>query len=164
MWAGIMSIPLQGSVSQSAPPRHELTSFAKRRGVSVILVGHVTKGRSDSPALAVVEHMVGPRALFRRRARATVPNPCALVKNRLPAECGNRRVQMTGPGAGRGDPTPSALFLVRTRHPARGRLFSQGIECTRPVLCELQRFGGPLASFAKHGATVVGWDGRPSGQ
>ena len=46
-----------GSVSQVRASAHELTSFAKRRGTSVILVGHVTKdGQIAGPR--VVEHMV----------------------------------------------------------------------------------------------------------
>ena len=46
-----------GSVSQVRAAAHELVSFAKRRGVSVILVGHVTKdGQIAGPR--VVEHMV----------------------------------------------------------------------------------------------------------
>ena len=46
-----------GSVSQVRATAHELTTFAKRRGTSVILVGHVTKeGQIAGPR--VVEHMV----------------------------------------------------------------------------------------------------------
>ncbi|HEX9856842.1 MAG TPA: DNA repair protein RadA, partial [Paracoccaceae bacterium] len=46
-----------GSVSQVRAAAHELVTFAKRRGVSVVLVGHVTKeGQIAGPR--VVEHMV----------------------------------------------------------------------------------------------------------
>ncbi|HVG47803.1 MAG TPA: DNA repair protein RadA, partial [Rubellimicrobium sp.] len=46
-----------GSVSQVRAAAHELTSFAKRRGIAVIMVGHVTKeGAIAGPR--VVEHMV----------------------------------------------------------------------------------------------------------
>jgi DNA repair protein RadA/Sms len=46
-----------GSVSQVRAAAHELTTFAKRKGCSVILVGHVTKeGQIAGPR--VVEHMV----------------------------------------------------------------------------------------------------------
>ena len=56
MWVDhIDSAP--GSVSQVRSSAHELTSFAKRRNVSVIMVGHVTKdGQIAGPR--VVEHMV----------------------------------------------------------------------------------------------------------
>ena len=56
MWADhVDSAP--GSVSQVRAAAHELTSFAKRRGISVVLVGHVTKeGQIAGPR--VVEHMV----------------------------------------------------------------------------------------------------------
>ncbi|MEO8242898.1 MAG: DNA repair protein RadA, partial [bacterium] len=46
-----------GSVSQVRAASHELVSFAKKRGVSVILVGHVTKeGQIAGPR--IIEHMV----------------------------------------------------------------------------------------------------------
>ncbi|MEP5152699.1 AAA family ATPase, partial [Planktotalea sp.] len=56
MWSdSVGSAP--GSVSQVRAAAHELTSFAKRRGIAVILVGHVTKdGQIAGPR--VVEHMV----------------------------------------------------------------------------------------------------------
>ncbi len=56
MWADhIEAAP--GSVSQVRSSAHELTSYAKRKGVAVIMVGHVTKdGQIAGPR--VVEHMV----------------------------------------------------------------------------------------------------------
>jgi len=56
MWADhVDSAP--GSVSQVRATAHELTTFAKRKGVAVVLVGHVTKdGQIAGPR--VVEHMV----------------------------------------------------------------------------------------------------------
>ncbi|NAZ18027.1 AAA family ATPase, partial [Glutamicibacter soli] len=46
-----------GSVAQVRAAAHELVTFAKSRGVSVVLVGHVTKeGQIAGPR--VVEHMV----------------------------------------------------------------------------------------------------------
>ena len=56
MWADhVESAP--GSVSQVRASAHELVSFAKRRNIAVVLVGHVTKeGQIAGPR--VVEHMV----------------------------------------------------------------------------------------------------------
>ena len=56
MWADhVDSAP--GSVSQVRATAHELTTFAKRKGVAIVLVGHVTKeGQIAGPR--VVEHMV----------------------------------------------------------------------------------------------------------
>jgi len=56
MWAdNVDSAP--GSVSQVRASAHELTTFAKRREISVVMVGHVTKeGAIAGPR--VVEHMV----------------------------------------------------------------------------------------------------------
>ena len=46
-----------GSVSQVRAAAHELTNFAKRRNIAVVMVGHVTKeGQIAGPR--VVEHMV----------------------------------------------------------------------------------------------------------
>ncbi|MFN7052678.1 MAG: ATPase domain-containing protein, partial [Gemmobacter sp.] len=56
MWLdNVESAP--GSVSQVRASAHELVSFAKRRGVAVVIVGHVTKeGAIAGPR--VLEHMV----------------------------------------------------------------------------------------------------------
>jgi len=56
MWADhVDSAP--GSVSQVRASAHELTTFAKRNGMSVVMVGHVTKDGSIAGP-RVVEHMV----------------------------------------------------------------------------------------------------------
>src|SRR5512137_2662431 len=56
MWAdNVESAP--GSVSQVGAAAHEFTTFAMPRGMSVVLVGHITKeGQIAGPR--VVEHMV----------------------------------------------------------------------------------------------------------
>ena len=72
MWSDTVdSAP--GSVSQVRSAAHELTTFAKRNGISVVLVGHVTKdGQIAGPR--VVEHMVDTVFVFRRRAWTSVPH------------------------------------------------------------------------------------------
>lgn len=56
MWLdNVESAP--GSVAQVRASAHELVTFAKRRGVAIVIVGHVTKeGQIAGPR--VVEHMV----------------------------------------------------------------------------------------------------------
>ena len=56
MWSDTVgSAP--GSVSQVRAAAHELTSFAKRKNMAIVIVGHVTKeGQIAGPR--VVEHMV----------------------------------------------------------------------------------------------------------
>ena len=60
LWADhVDSAP--GSVAQVRAAAHELTTFAKRRGTAIVLVGHVTKdGQIAGPR--VVEHMCSRRA------------------------------------------------------------------------------------------------------
>jgi len=96
MWAdNVDSAP--GSVSQVAPPRHELTSFAKRRGVSVILVGHVTKdGQIAGPR--VVEHMVDTVLYFEGERWGTSSESCARSKTVLARRMKSACSKMTGQG------------------------------------------------------------------
>ena len=104
-----------GSVAQVRAAAHELVSFAKRRGVSVILVGHVTKeGQIAGPR--VVEHMVDT-VLYFEGERGHQFRILRAVKNRFgPAdEIGVSTIER--PAAGRRSPTTSggmALFPVPT--------------------------------------------------
>ncbi|ALI56338.1 DNA repair protein RadA [Celeribacter marinus] len=154
MWAdNVESAP--GSVSQVRAAAHELTTFAKTRGVSVVLVGHVTKdGQLAGPR--VVEHMVdtvlyfeGERGHHFRLLRA--------VKNRFGPSNEIGVFEMTGDGL-REVKNPSALFLSERDEPAPGSVVFAGIEGTRPVLVEFQALVAP-SPHAQARRTVVGWDG-----
>ncbi len=134
---------------------HELTSFAKRRGISVVLVGHVTKdGQIAGPR--VVEHMVdtvlyfeGERGLPFRILRA--------VKNRFGPADEIGVFEMTGAGLAE-VANPSALFLGERDNPQPGASVFAGIEGSRPVLCEFQALVAPTPQ-AQPRRSVVGWDG-----
>jgi len=144
-----------GSVSQVRAAAHELTTFAKRRGVSVVLVGHVTKdGQIAGPR--VVEHMVDT-VLYFEGERGHQFRILRAVKNRFgPAE-EIGVFEMTG--AGLAEVTnPSALFLSERGTPSPGSVVFAGIEGTRPVLCELQALVAP-SPHSQARRTVVGWDG-----
>ncbi|HHS94581.1 MAG TPA: DNA repair protein RadA [Rhodobacterales bacterium] len=153
MWAdNVDSAP--GSVSQVRAAAHELTTFAKRKGMSVILVGHVTKeGQIAGPR--VVEHMVDT-VLYFEGERGHQFRILRAVKNRFGPADEIGVFEMTG--AGLAEVTnPSALFLSGREDPAPGSVVFAGIEGTRPVLVELQALVAP-SPHSQARRSVLGWD------
>jgi len=153
MWADtVESAP--GSVSQVRAAAHELTTFAKRNDVSVILVGHVTKdGQIAGPR--VVEHMVDT-VLYFEGERGHQFRILRAVKNRFGAADEIGVFEMSG--AGLAEVTnPSALFLSDRGTPSPGSVVFAGIEGTRPVLVEFQALIAP-SPHSQPRRTVVGWD------
>ncbi|MDA1284977.1 MAG: DNA repair protein RadA [Proteobacteria bacterium] len=153
MWADhVDSAP--GSVSQVRAAAHELTTFAKRRGISVVLVGHVTKdGQIAGPR--VVEHMVDTVMYFEGE-RGHQFRILRAVKNRFGPADEIGVFEMTGAGLAE-VPNPSALFLSERDQPASGSVVFAGIEGTRPVLVEIQALVAQ-SSLATPRRNVVGWD------
>ena len=153
MWSDTVEAA-PGSVSQVRAAAHELVTFAKRRGVSVILVGHVTKdGQIAGPR--VVEHMVdcvlyfeGDRGHQFRLLRA--------VKNRFGPAGEIGVFEMTGAGLAE-VANPSALFLGDREGPQPGSAVFAGIEGTRPLLVEFQALVAPSA-LGQPRRSAVGWD------
>lgn len=144
-----------GSVSQVRAAAHELTSFAKRRGISVILVGHVTKdGQIAGPR--VVEHMVDT-VLYFEGERGHQFRILRAVKNRFGPADEIGVFEMTGSGLAEVT-NPSALFLSDRDQQQAGSVVFAGIEGTRPVLCEFQALVSP-APAGQARRSVVGWDG-----
>src|SRR5210317_1864006 len=154
MWADtVESAP--GSVSQVRSAAHELTTFAKRKGASVILVGHVTKeGQIAGPR--VVEHMVDT-VLYFEGERGHQFRILRSVKNRFGPADEIGVFEMTGDGLAEVT-NPSALFLSERGTPAPGSVVFAGIEGTRPVLCEIQALVAPTP-HSQPRRSVVGWDG-----
>jgi DNA repair protein RadA/Sms len=154
MWADTVdSAP--GSVSQVRACAHELTSFAKRFGTSVILVGHVTKdGQIAGPR--VVEHMVDT-VLYFEGERGHQFRILRAVKNRFGPADEIGVFEMTGMGLAE-VANPSALFLGDRDAPAPGSVVFAGIEGTRPVLVEIQALVAP-SQLSQPRRAVVGWDG-----
>ncbi|MGR3564046.1 MAG: DNA repair protein RadA [Heliomarina sp.] len=154
MWAdNVESAP--GSVSQVRAAAHELTAFAKRRGTSVILVGHVTKeGQIAGPR--VVEHMVDT-VLYFEGERGHQFRILRAVKNRFGPADEIGVFEMTGGGLAEVT-NPSALFLSERGEPSPGSVVFAGIEGTRPVLVEVQALVAP-SPHSQPRRTVVGWDG-----
>ena len=154
MWAdNVEAAP--GSVSQVRAAAHELTSFAKRKGISVVLVGHVTKeGQIAGPR--VVEHMVDT-VLYFEGERGHQFRILRAVKNRFGPADEIGVFEMTGGGLEEVG-NPSALFLSERGDPSPGSVVFAGIEGTRPVLVEFQALVAP-SPHAQARRTVVGWDG-----
>lgn len=153
MWSDtIESAP--GSVSQVRACALELTNFAKRRGVAVILVGHVTKeGQIAGPR--VVEHMVDT-VLYCEGERGHQFRILRAVKNRFGPADEIGVFEMTGTGM-KEVSNPSALFLGDRDERAPGSVVFAGIEGTRPVLVEFQALVAQ-SSLGTSRRAVVGWD------
>ena len=143
-----------GSVTQVRAAAGELVRLAKRRGVAVILVGHVTKdGAIAGPR--VVEHMVdavlsfeGERGYPFRILRA--------AKNRFGAVDEIGVFEMSDMGL-REVVNPSALFLNDGGERSAGAAVFAGVEGSRPVLVEFQALVAPSA-YGTPRRAVVGWD------
>jgi DNA repair protein RadA/Sms len=143
-----------GSVAQVRAAAGELVRFAKKKGVAIILVGHVTKdGQIAGPR--VVEHMVdavlsfeGERGYPFRILRAG--------KNRFGATDEIGVFEMGDAGL-REVKNPSALFLGEGGQRAAGAAVFAGIEGSRPVLVEFQALVAP-SSYGTPRRAVVGWD------
>jgi DNA repair protein RadA/Sms len=140
-----------GTVAQVRASTHELIRAAKKRGFSLILVGHVTKdGQIAGPR--VLEHMVdtvlyfeGDRGQYYRILRA--------VKNRFGAtdEIGVFAMNDTGLEEVK---NPSALFLHDREQPVSGAAVFAGMEGTRPLLAEIQALVSPSTMSTPRRATV----------
>jgi len=144
-----------GSVSQVRAAAHELVTFAKKRGVSVILVGHVTKdGQIAGPR--VVEHMVDT-VLYFEGERGHQFRILRAVKNRFGPADEIGVFEMTGDGLQQVS-NPSALFLSDRGTATPGSAVFAGIEGTRPVLTEIQALVAP-SPLGTPRRTVVGLDG-----
>ena len=153
VWAdNVDSVP--GSVSQVRAAAHELTTFAKRKGASVVMVGHVTKdGQIAGPR--VVEHMVDT-VLYFEGERGHQFRILRSVKNRFGPADEIGVFEMTGAGLAE-VANPSELFLSGRGTPAPGSVVFAGIEGTRPVLVEMQALVAPTPHSQPRRA-VVGWD------
>ena len=154
MWADtVESAP--GSVAQVRAAAHQLTAFAKTRGIAVVMVGHVTKeGAIAGPR--VVEHMVDC-VLYFEGERGHQFRILRAVKNRFGPADEIGVFEMTGKGLAEVR-NPSALFLSERGTPAPGSVVFAGVEGTRPLLCEIQALVSPAAPGQSR-RSVVGWDG-----
>src|SRR5215813_467216 len=164
-----------GTVSQVRGAAQELIRLAKRRGIVLILVGHVTKeGVIAGPR--VLEHMVDT-VLYFEGERGHQFRILRAVKNRFGAtdeigvfEMSDRGlVEVPNPSslflAGRPAAGPPAFGVAPENEPVESNLGQisgsavfAGMEGTRPVLVEVQALVAP-AILGTPRRAVVGWDG-----
>ena len=143
-----------GSVSQVRSTADTLIRLAKRRGFTLILVGHVTKeGTIAGPR--VLEHMVDT-VLYFEGERGHQFRLLRAIKNRFGPTDEIGVFEMTDAGLMEVE-NPSALFLAERRDDVAGAAVFAGIEGTRPVLVEIQALVAPSALGTPRRA-VIGWD------
>jgi DNA repair protein RadA/Sms len=134
-----------GSVSQVRESAAKLTRFAKETGVSVFLVGHVTKeGGIAGPR--VLEHMVDAVLYFEGESGSRF-RVLRAFKNRFGAVNELGVFAMSEKGL-REVPNPSAIFLSAHAGPTPGSAVMVTREGTRPLLVEVQALvdQSPLAN------------------
>ncbi|WP_372398884.1 DNA repair protein RadA [Azospirillum sp. HJ39] len=143
-----------GTVAQVRASAQELIRIAKRRGVVLLLVGHVTKeGMIAGPR--VLEHMVDT-VLYFEGERGHQFRILRAVKNRFGPTDEIGVFEMGDAGLGE-VANPSALFLAERRGDVSGAAVFAGMEGTRPVLVEVQALVAPSPLGTPRRA-VVGWD------
>jgi len=134
-----------GSVSQVRESAARLTRFAKETGISVFLVGHVTKeGGIAGPR--VLEHMVDAVLYFEGESGSRF-RVLRAFKNRFGAVNELGVFAMSEKGL-REVPNPSAIFLSAHAGPTPGSAVMVTREGTRPLLVEVQALvdQSPLAN------------------
>ncbi|MGV8892430.1 MAG: DNA repair protein RadA [Burkholderiaceae bacterium] len=124
-----------GSVSQVRECAAQLTRVAKQNGITIVLVGHVTKeGALAGPR--VLEHMVDTVLYFEGDTHSSFRLVRA-VKNRFGAVNELGVFAMTEKGL-KGVSNPSALFLSQHDNAVPGSCVMVTQEGTRPLLVEIQ--------------------------
>ena len=151
-WPELSSAP--GSVAQVRECTAKVLEFAKKRGIAVFIVGHVTKeGLLAGPR--VLEHLVDTVLYFEGERGANF-RILRAVKNRFGPtnEIGVFEMSSTGliPVT-----NPSALFLSQLTLHEPGSVVLATLEGTRPILVEVQALvaNTPLAMPRR---TSVGFD------
>jgi DNA repair protein RadA/Sms len=135
-----------GSVSQVRECAGILTQLAKQTGISIILIGHVTKeGMIAGPR--VLEHIVDT-VLYFEGERFSSYRILRAIKNRFGStneigvfEMGARGLEEVG--------NPSQIFLAERPKEVSGSAVVPVLEGTRPILIEVQA----LVSKANFGVT-----------
>lgn len=124
-----------GSVAQVRECSAQLTRLAKQLGITVILVGHVTKeGTLAGPR--VLEHIVDTVLYFEGDQNSTF-RLIRAFKNRFGAINELGVFAMTEKGL-REVTNPSALFLSHHESQVAGSCITVTMEGTRPLLIEIQ--------------------------
>ena len=145
-----------GSVSQVRECTALLMQAAKRTGIPVFVVGHVTKeGMIAGPK--VLEHIVDTVLMFEGE-RTHAYRILRAAKNRYGSTNEIGVFSMTGSGLEE-VPNPSEVFLSERRKNASGSAVTSVLEGTRPVLIEIQALV-IIRSYSTPQRTVTGYDTR----
>lgn len=124
-----------GSVSQVRECAAQLTRLAKQTGITIVLIGHVTKdGTLAGPR--VLEHIVDTVLYFEGDTHSSF-RLIRAFKNRFGAVNELGVFAMTDRGL-RGVSNPSALFLSQHEQDVAGSCVMATQEGTRPLLVEIQ--------------------------
>lgn len=143
-----------GTVTQVRASSAELIRLAKKRNISVILVGHVTKdGAIAGPR--VLEHMVDT-VLYFEGDRGHQFRILRAVKNRFGPTDEIGVFEMAQEGLIE-VANPSELFLNERQDRSPGTAILAGMEGSRPILVEVQALVAPTV-YPTPKRAVVGWD------
>ena len=130
-----------GSVAQVRECAAQLTRLAKQTGITIILVGHVTKeGAIAGPR--VLEHIVDTVLYFEGDTHSSFRLVRA-IKNRFGAANELGVFAMTERGL-KGVANPSALFLSQHGQAVPGSCVLATLEGSRPLLVEVQALVDPM--------------------
>jgi DNA repair protein RadA/Sms len=143
-----------GSVSQVRESAAQLMQVAKGRGISVVLIGHVTKaGAIAGPR--VLEHIVDT-VLYLEGDRFHAYRLLRCVKNRFGASSEVGVFEMRDVGMAE-VANPSEVFLAERLLNASGSAIAVTLEGTRPLLVEIQALTS-TTSFGNPRRTANGID------
>ena len=134
-----------GSVSQVRECAAQLTRLAKQTGITILVVGHVTKdGAIAGPR--VLEHMVDTVLYFEGDSHSSY-RMIRAIKNRFGAANELGVFAMTDKGL-KGVANPSAIFLSSYRDDVPGSCVLVTQEGSRPLLVEIQALVDDAHGFA----------------
>ncbi len=143
-----------GSVGQVRECAGRLVFFAKKTGMSVFLVGHVTKDGSIAGP-RVLEHLVDT-VLYFEGEKGHPYRILKAVKNRFGSTNEIGVFEMRSSGLAE-VADPSGLFLSERSGDTSGTLVFPAIEGTRPLLVEVQALAAP-SFLAMPRRTTIGAD------
>jgi len=143
-----------GTVSQIRECSSRLIQFAKKRGISFFLIGHVTKeGSIAGPK--VLEHLVDT-VLYFEGGKSHTYRILRAVKNRFGSTNEIGVFEMLNDGL-REVSNPSEIFLSERPPNSSGSIVTPSIEGTRPILVEIQALVSPC-NFGVPRRTTIGLD------
>jgi DNA repair protein RadA/Sms len=143
-----------GTVSQVRESTVRLMLMAKKTGIPIFLVGHVTKdGTIAGPKL--LEHMVDT-VLYFEGDRNHIFRILRAVKNRFGSTNEIGVFEMKDKGLDEVT-NPSAVFLSERPAGAAGSVVAASMEGTRPILVELQALAS-ATNFGTPRRTILGLD------